>query len=279
MQRTIDFISATAWLSTALNVVLIVFITWVISTLFKKWFFKFESNNKLLHRKFIYNIVIAVIYIMGTMSAVSQIPQLDKLAQTVLAGSGIVALAVSLSAQESLSNIVSGVFMVLFKPFDVGDRIVLSGLGVTGTVEDITLRHTIIKTNMNSRVVIPNSTINKEVIENSNLNDTKASSFMDVEVAYESDIDLAMKLMAEIVGEHPLYVDVRTEEEKETKEKVEVQVRALGASGIALRAKVWTETVNDNFKACSDIRLQLKKTYDEHGIEIPYTKYTILKQE
>jgi small-conductance mechanosensitive channel len=102
---------------------------------------------------------------------------------------------------------------------------------------------------------------------------------MDVEVAYESDIDLAMKLMAEIIGEHPLYVDVRTEEEKETKEKVEVQVRALGASGIALRAKVWTETVNDNFKACSDIRLQLKKTYDEHGIEIPYTKYTILKQE
>jgi len=199
--------------------------------------------------------------------------------QTILAGSGIFALAISLSAQESLNNIISGLFITLFKPFEVGDRVTLVNSKLTGTIEDITLRHTIIKTFTNTRVVMPNSTINKEVVENSNLIDSRASAYVDVWVAYESDIDKAIKIMAEVIGNHPYYLDVRPNDVRDRIPKVKVYVRELGDSGIALRASMWTKTVNENFDACSDVRLQIKKAYDAAGIEIPYTKYTILHQK
>lgn len=221
----------------------------------------------------------AIVYLAGLLFIISQIPQLSKVTQTILAGSGILALAISLSAQESLNNIISGLFITLFKPFEVGDRVTLVNSKITGTIEDITLRHTVIKTFINSRVVIPNSTINKEIIENSNLIDSKASSFIDVSVAYESDIDKAISIMASIIGKHPYYVDIRTDEEKRTQPKVKVFLRELGESAVILRANMWTQTVGDNFEACSDVRLQIKKAFDANGIEIPYTKYKIINQE
>ena len=233
------------------------------------------ASKSLLLQKFLKNVIVTVIYLMGLLTAIDQIPQLGQVTKTILAGSGILALAISLSAQESLNNVISGLFIILFKPFEVSDRITLVNSKITGTIEDITLRHTVIKTFTNSRVVIPNSTMNKEVIENSNLTDSRASSFIDVYVAYESDIRKAMQLMAEIVGTHPLCIDTRKEDEIETKPLVQVYLRELGDSGICLRVSVWTRTVGENFDACSDIRLKIVETFKEQGIEIPYNKMDI----
>ena len=215
-----------------------------------------------------------VIYVAGIILAVSRVPQLSRLTTTLLAGSGIVALAISLSAQESIGNIVSGLFISLYRPFKVGDRVKLISSGVVGYVESITLRHTVIKTLTNTRITVPNSILNKEIVENSNLVETIASYYVDVSISYESDIDRARWIMADIVGSHPLYVDVRKDK---SEEKVPVLMRAFESSGIALRARVWTKTVDDNFKACSDIRIELLKQFRKAGIEIPYTKIKIVE--
>lgn len=99
--------------------------------------------------------------------------------------------------------------------------------------------------------------MSKEKIENADYGDSTASSFLDVSVAYESNLELAMEVMAKVIGEHPLYCDVRTAEEKEQGvPKVKVFVREFGDSGIMLRANMWTKTANENFgslqrcKAC-----------------------------
>ena len=223
---------------------------------------------------FLNSIIQVIIYVAGIILAVSRVPQLSRLTTTLLAGSGIVALAVSLSAQESLSNIVSGLFISLYRPFNVGDRVKLISSGVVGYVESITLRHTVIKTLTNTRITVPNSVMNKEIIENSNLVETIASYYVDVSVSYESDVEKARRIMADIVGSHPLYVDVR---KKKSEEKVPVLMRAFESSGIALRARVWTKTVDDNFKACSDIRIELLRQFRAAGIEIPYTKIKIVE--
>ncbi len=275
----LEFLSTHRWAVIAGKVLLTVFITYLVSTVSRKAWRRNPNNNKFLFRKFVYNIVQACIYLAGALIAITQIPMLSSVARTILAGSGIFALAISLSAQESLNNIISGLFISLFKPFEVGDRVTLVNSKLTGTIEDITLRHTIIKTFTNTRVVMPNSTINKEIVENSNLIDSRASAYVDISVAYESDIDKAKEIMAEVIGSHRYYLDVRTAEEKELVPKVKVYVRELGDSGIYLRASMWTKTVNENFDACSDVRLDIKKAFDAAGIEIPYTKYTILHQE
>ena len=61
-----------------------------------------------------------------------------------------------------------------------------------------------------------------------------------------------------------------------SEEKVPVLMRAFESSGVALRARVWTKTVDDNFKACSDIRVELLRRFRSEGIEIPYTKVKLV---
>ena len=261
-------------LSTTLKVVLILFATLLVGLLHRVLYKRFTPKH--LVWLFLNNIIQVVIYVAGIILAVSVIPQLSRLSTTLLAGSGIVALAISLSAQESLGNIVSGLFISLFHPFKVGDRIRLVSSDVVGYVESITLRHTVIRTLKNTRVTVPNAIINKEIVENSNLVETMASYYVDVSISYESDVDLARSIMADIVGSHPLYVDVRKDM---SEEKVPVLMRAFESSGIALRARVWTRTVDDNFKACSDIRIELLKQFREAGIEIPYTKIKIVETQ
>ena len=259
-------------LSSTMAVVLIIFVTLVVGLLHRILYKRVSAKH--LFWLFLNSIIQGLIYVIGLILAVSRVPQLSRLTTTLLAGSGIVALAVSLSAQESLSNIVSGLFISLFRPFNVGDRIKLVSSGVVGYVESITLRHTVIKTMTNTRITVPNSVLNKEIIENSNLVETMASYYVDVSISYESDIERARRIMADIVGSHPLYVDVRKDM---SEEKVPVLMRAFESSGIALRAQVWTRTVDDNFKACSDIRIELLKQFREAGIEIPYTKIKIVE--
>jgi len=267
------------WVPILFKVLLCILLTYLVSDLSKKMWYRNPKNNTMLFRKFIFNISQVIIYLVGGLCAIGQIPMLSNVVQTVLAGSGIFALAVSLSAQESIKSILGGFFITIFKPIEVGDRITLVNSKITGDVEDITLRHTIIRTFTNTRIVVPNATVNDEIIENSNIVDARVSSFVDVWVAYESDIDQAMEIMASVIGSHPLYLDIRTEEEKETVPKVTVYIRELGGSGIALRASMWTTTVSENYTACSEVRLQIKKSFDAAGIEIPYTKYTILQQK
>lgn len=274
-----NFLVIHPWAITVGKIALVLFLTHSVAAISRKLWKRNAANEQFLFRKFIFNMVQAFIYLVGALFAIGQIPQLSKVVQTILAGSGILALALSLSAQESLDNIISGLFITLFKPFEVGNRVTLVSSKITGIIEDITLRHTIIRTFTNTRIIIPNSTMNKEIIENSNLFDARASSFVDVTIAYESDADKAIEIMADIIGNHPYYWDARTEEEKLTVPKVKVFVRELAENGIALRANMWTRTVNENFEACSDVRLQIKKAFDAFNIEIPYQKHTVFYQE
>jgi len=256
--------------SVAVRMLAIAAVTYLVLLIVKKLWRKNPHNRQVLFRRFVFNIMRTLICLAGALLMIGQLPQLSSVVQTILAGSGILVLAVSLSAQESLNNIISGLFITLFKPFEVGDRVTMIGADITGNIEDITLRHTIIKTFTNTRIVVPNATMNKEIVENSHLIDTRASAFVDVTVSYASDIDKAIAIMAEVIGSHPAFLDRRTDEEKAAVPKVQVYVRELGSTGIALRANMWTRTVDENFSACSDVRLRIKKEFDAAGIEIPY---------
>lgn len=274
-----EYLAAHSWLSALIRAALILAAAWAAALLCRRVWQRDPRNSQSLFRKFAFNIIRVLIYLAGVLGAIGQAPQLSRVVQTILAGSGIVALAVSLSAQESLNNVVSGMFITICKPFEVGDRVTIVSDGITGSIEDITLRHTVIRTFTNTRVIVPNAKMNQEIVENSNIVDAHASAFIDVTVTYGSDIDKAMDIMARVIGSHPLYWDPRPEEARETAPRVRVYVRELGACGVQLRANMWTRTVDENFDACSDVRLQIKKAFDAEGIEIPSVRYAALPQE
>lgn len=243
------------------------------------WFNKPKVKN-LIHIKFIKNILIAVVWVAAISTIISLFSGFSKLVNTLLAGSGILAAILGMAAQESFSNIFSGLFISIFKPFNIGDRIQIVGDNTAGFVEDITLRHTVIRTYTNVRLIIPNSVIGKSEIENSTY--SKGASYpIDVTIAYE-DRDKryrALEIMEEIVASHPKFYDNRTDEQKKNGSKpVTALCTQLCESGINLRILMWTEYVQDNQLACSECRLKILDRFEEEGIEIPYNKLVVIKK-
>ena len=91
---------------------------------------------------------------------------------------------------------------------------------------------------------------------------------MEIAVSYESDLDHAIEVMRDTIASHPLVVDIR--EDRTVGNKVNVAVKELAQDGIILKATVWTENIDDNFTACSEIRRLIKMNFDAEGISIPY---------
>ena len=225
-----------------------------------------KKSKQRLHYLIVRKLVVAAIFVVGLVFALGQLPEFDNIVATILAGSGIAALGISLAAQQSLGNLISGMVISASKPFEVGDRVRLINGNITGNVEDITLRHTVIRTFMNSRIIIPNSVINSDMIENSHFVEVRASNFLDATITYDSDMEKAMQIMAQVIGDHPNFVDTREPEQMDDP-KVPIFIRGLSIYGVELRASVWTKSISNNFVTCSELRRQLKLAFDDAGIK------------
>lgn len=203
------------------------------------------------------------------------IPSIKHLALTFFAGAGLLVAILGLATQRAFSNIISGIFIVSFKPFRVGDMIRIGELH-TGTVEDITLRHTVILTFENRRVIVPNSLISDETIINSSIEDEATCQYVEVRIAYESDLDKAIEIVRQESEAHPSCIDRRTMEELEANvPRVMVRVVDLAETGVKLRAYVWAaEPVAARFMMF-DLLRTIKLRFDREGIEIPYPQRTI----
>jgi small-conductance mechanosensitive channel len=220
--------------------------------------------------KFLRHLVVALIYILGLGLAIYSIPALKAVASSILAGAGIVAVAVGFASQAGLSNIISGIFIILFKPFRINDRLTLQAY--TGIVEDITLRHTVIRDFENRRIIVPNANISNEILINSDFGEERICKWVDVGISYDSDIDRARQLLQSAVIDHPLSLDVRKPEDIESGvPQVMVRVVALNDSDVRLRAWAWAKDAADAFVISCDVIEQIKKQFDEEeNVSIPY---------
>jgi small-conductance mechanosensitive channel len=219
---------------------------------------------------FLRRIVVTAIYIIGISAFLSLIPGMEKVSNSILASAGILAMAVGLASQDALSNVIGGLFIIFSRPFRVGDFIKVDDV-VTGTVMEITLRHTMILNAENRIILIPNSKINSSTIINSTLGDTATCSFVEVGVSYTTDLDFAMNVMREVAMAHPLCIDHRSAADKQNGvPQVITRVIELGDSSITLRAWAWASSTGDAFVLKCDLLKQIKERFDEEKIEIPY---------
>ncbi|HBG61770.1 MAG: mechanosensitive ion channel protein MscS [Omnitrophica WOR_2 bacterium GWF2_38_59] len=227
--------------------------------------------------KFFMHFVVGIIYFFGILLAFYIVPAFRTLAASLFAGSGVLALIIGFASQHAFANIVSGIFIALFKPFSIGDRIKLIGKEIVGVVEDITLRHTIVRTFENKRIIIPNSVISTDIIENANIIEEKTCKFFEVGISYDSDINKAISIIRNAVIRHPDYYDNRTFEEKEENvDLVTIRVMGFGDSSVNLRAWVWGKDAPTVFKIVCDLNKTVKEEFDKEGIEIPYPYRTVV---
>lgn len=219
---------------------------------------------------FIQRIVVYSLYIIGAAIFLSLIPGMEKVSSSILAGAGIMAMAIGFASQEALSNIIGGMFIVFAKPFRIGDSIKIDEV-VNGTVSEITLRHTIIRSLDNRMIIIPNSKINSSTIVNSTIGEQETCSFIEVGVSYETDLNKAMDVMREEIMRHPMLIDRRAPEEKQAgTPQVIIRIIELGDSAIKLKAWAWAASAGDAFVMKCDLLKSIKERYDRENIEIPY---------
>ncbi len=234
-----------------------------------------EMKNDPTNYQFLRHVINALIYMVGFGIAIYMMPGLRALANSLLAGAGILAVAVGFASQHALSNIISGMFIVVFKPFRVNDRLRIRELN--GIVEDITLRHTVIRDFENKRILIPNALISDEIIINSDFVEDKLCKWIDIGISYDSDIDQAKEIIRDEVMKHPLHVDPRTEEQLNNGDpEVPVRVISLGEYSVNIRAWAWAKDSPDAFVLSCDLYESIKKRFDREGIEIPFPYRTLV---
>ncbi|MFZ3113321.1 mechanosensitive ion channel family protein [Methanothrix sp.] len=178
---------------------------------------KMDKTMQLMIRR----IASATIYLAGLMLVILQIPQLHKVATAMLAGAGILGLAVGYAAKDSLSNFTSGIFIAIFQPFRVGDLVDFRG--DYGQVEDLTLRHTVIRTADNRRIIVPNSIISTEPVINWTIREKEITWSVDFDLAREIILEKA-RGHSQVLKDRPLSVQLVSSKNAELILRLEVTV-------------------------------------------------------
>ena len=175
---------------------------------------------------------------------------------------GSAALAVGMSLQGSLSNFAGGVLILIFKPFKVGDYIIVGNY--EGTVRTIEILYTKLTTVDNKVVMLPNGTLS-----NSNIVNVGAEDFrrLDIEmsIGYSSDLKLAKTLLNTIVNNNPAVIKDRD---------IKVIVKSLDESCVTLETRVWVKT-EDYWDTRFTLLEEYKAEFDKNGIEIPFNQMDV----
>lgn len=181
---------------------------------------------------------------------------------TALAASfGVAGLAVSLAARETIEDLIGGIFIIIDRPFRIGDRIDIEALGVWGDVVEIGFRTCRIRTRDNRMVIIPNAQISRSHIVNYTFPDPRYRIQMEIGLAYHTDIEKARRLIIETV---------QNIEGVLTDKPVDALYLQMGESAMTFRIRWWIESYIDTRRMFDKVNTALQDCFDANGIISPY---------
>lgn len=181
---------------------------------------------------------------------------------SVIAVLGAAGLAIGLALQGSLSNLAAGVLLVTLRPFRTGEYVDLGG--VAGTVIQVQIFSTTLRTSDGKIVVVPNSKVIAGNIINFSREPARRNEFI-IGVAYDADIDLVKQILTEIV----------TGEERILKDReITVRLNELGPSSVNFVVRAWSKG-SDLQNVYWDVLERVKKALDANGIGIPYPQMDV----
>lgn len=203
----------------------------------------------------VYTVLLAVV-------AIAAIGQLGVQTTSVLAIFGAAGLAVGLALQGSLSNFAAGVLIVAFRPYKVGDFIEAGG--EAGTVEEVQIFTTVLKSPDNKKIIVPNAQIMDGTITNYSALGTRRIDLV-FGIGYDDDIDKAYEVLQAIID---------ADERILTDPAPSIALNALADSSVNFNVRPWVNAA-DYWNVYNDVTEQVKRKFDEHGISIPYPQQDV----
>jgi len=182
-----------AWLAAIITTRLVKRLDWVTGR------FKRKIDPTVVN--YILRIKNLLIFLIAAMFYASLVPGLRALMGTMLAGAGITALIIGFAAKSTLANLISGLSLAVYRPFRINDMVTIEG--EYGTIEDITLRHTIVRTWEYKRLIIPNEKIDSMTLINYSITDPRILCRVEFGISYDTNIDIARKFVLEEANRCP----------------------------------------------------------------------------
>ena len=184
----------------------------------------------------------------------------------LIAALGVGGLALSLAAQDTLSNVISGIMIMLDQPFRVGDRIEISRLGTWGDVVDIGLRSTRIRTRDNRLVIVPNNTISTDQIVNYTYPDPRYRIQIEIGIGYGQDIEKVRQILVDTVRKVDGVLPDRP---------VDALYVDMGESAMIFRVRWWIHSYLDTRRMFDRVNTALQGALDQAGIKTPFNTLDI----
>lgn len=185
---------------------------------------------------------------------------------SLIAALGGIGLAIGLALKDNFSNVASGIFILIFRPFNVGDYIVANG--VEGTVAEIAIIYTKIRTLGNQMIAVPNNTMTSSIIKNYSHYDLRNLELV-FDVGYDSDLRSCLHLIREELIKNTYVQD---------KEQITVYISEMADSSIRIYTRCQVKAA-DYFTARTDIIIAVKETLDRAGIDIPFPQLVVHQSE
>jgi len=180
----------------------------------------------------------------------------------LLAMVGAASFILAFALKDSLSNLASGLMILFFRPFDIGDFVEVGG--VTGKVLSLNLVATTIRTADNKEIIVPNNTVFSNVITNSTSVSTRRVD-MEFGIGYDDDIDKTLSILNDIVTNHPLVLK---------NPEPTIKVHTLADSSVNFICRPWTKS-SDYWDVYWDVTMEVKKRFDADGVGIPYPQQDV----
>lgn len=233
-----------------------------------KWLVKFvkTSMEKASVDKgvtqFVGSLIKAILYILLIFNIATSFGVTETSVAALLGTAGV---TIGLALQGGLANIAGGVILLVFKPFQVGDYIIVEGqTGCEGTVYKVEMCYTTLLSIDNKHVVIPNGTLSNSIITNVTARDLRKLE-VKVGISYNSDIGKAKEILEKLL---------REDEDTKDDEGMVVFVDELGASAVIMGLRVWVAT-DAYWPAKWRLNQRIKEEFDAQGIEIPYNQLQV----
>lgn len=193
---------------------------------------------------------------------------LKNIGTALLATGGTVALILTMFGKELAGNLIAGLQIGLFKPFEKGDAISIPSENIAGTIEDLNLRHVTIRTYENTILMIPNRIINEAIVENRRADEHNPDCiFYFCDIAYESDFAKAKTLLMDFITNCPDIIE---------KDKASAVIFGLGSSSVQIRLAFYIDNYAAGFKIKTCLNEYILREFPKNKIEIPYQKINVI---
>ncbi|WGH76686.1 mechanosensitive ion channel family protein [Tenacibaculum tangerinum] len=262
-------------------ILVVILVAWVVSRIVRAVVWQLIKHKKedrfgRTSIQFFRNSVTFIVGLLSIIYIIMTVPAFRSKATFIFSGAGIIAAIIGFAAQAALSNLIAGAFIVIFKPFRVGDYIKLDDTRV-GIVEDITLRHTVINNFENKRLIIPNSVISTDSVLNHTIEDSHVLSFNNFKIGLQANIDLVRKIIQEEAVKLPSVIDNRTPDQViRDIHQIDVRVIDVYPEYIHIRAYVWLNEPFQEFKIKCALKEAVHKRFLEEGISLPIPIHKII---